>query len=291
MRVKVPPFIPFERRDKNGTIYHYGRGTVDAKGCVAAQIIAAHNFFESRNDTPPVGMLFVVGEEIGGDGMKAFASHANRTNFTAAIFGEPTEGKLASGHKGSLGVTLNVTGKAAHSAYPWLGINAIDYLVEGITALNYLAPSLPSSELLGQSTLNVGRITGGLAGNIVPENANASVSIRVAGATPDKIKDMVDIALAPVIQRAEYNNATFNLIYGAATYGEIHLDTDVPDLEVAPVFYGTDIPSLPQVDKKYLFGSSTIQIAHTALEEISQDELVLAAEAYGKILRHLVPES
>jgi acetylornithine deacetylase len=64
-KMQVGPFIPFERREKNGTIYHYGRGSVDAKGCVAAQITAAHKFFQSRSDTPGLGMLFVVGEEQG----------------------------------------------------------------------------------------------------------------------------------------------------------------------------------------------------------------------------------
>jgi acetylornithine deacetylase len=55
-------------------------------------IVASHKFFESRSDTPRLGMLFVVGEEIGGTGMKAFASYAKNTTFRAAIFGEPTEG-------------------------------------------------------------------------------------------------------------------------------------------------------------------------------------------------------
>jgi acetylornithine deacetylase len=61
-------------------------------------------------------------------------------------------------------------------------------------------------------------------------------------------------------------------------------------LEVAPVFYGTDIPSLPQVEKRYLFGTGTIEVAHTPDEMLSQDELVQAAEAYGMILESLFSE-
>lgn len=288
----VPPFIPFERREKNGTVYHYGRGTVDAKGPVAAMIVSAHKFFQSRSNsstTPRLGMLFVVGEEIGGDGMKAFASYAKNVTFRAGIFGEPTEGKLASGHKGSHGVTLEVTGRPAHSAYPWLGISAIDWLIEGMTALNQLEPYLPSSDLLGASTLNIGRISGGIATNIVPESANASVSIRIATNSTQEIRNLVEESLALVKKRAQGAGAVFNVTYAATPYPAVILDTDVPGLEVAPVFYGTDIPSLPQVEKKYLYGTSTIQIAHTALEEISQDDLVEAAEAYGMILEHLFP--
>ncbi|KAF7566570.1 ArgE, Acetylornithine deacetylase-Succinyl-diaminopimelate desuccinylase and related deacylase [Pyrenophora tritici-repentis] len=280
---KVPPFYPFERREENGTVYHYGRGTVDAKGPIATMIIATHKFFQSRTDTPSLGMLFVVSEEIGGTGMKAFAKYASNMTFRAGIFGEPTEGKLASGHKGSLRVDLNVTGKAAHSAYPWLGVSAINYLAEAIMALNMLEPALPSSELLGATTLNAGRIMGGVAGNVVPEHANASIVVRIARSEDDAVevvKDMMAGMLSPIASRAKEANATFNVLFANTTYPAPILDTDIEGLEVAPVFYGTDIPSLPQVEKKYLYGTGTIEVAHTDNEGLSQDELIQAAEAY-----------
>jgi acetylornithine deacetylase len=175
MSVQVPPYYPFERREVNDTVYKYGRGTVDAKGPIVTMVVASHKFFQSRADTPSLGMLFVVGEEIGGTGMKAFAEYASNTTFRAGIFGESTKGKLASGHNGSLRLDLGVQGKSAHSAYPWLGVSSINYLAEAIVALNMLEPALPRSELLGATTLNTGRIAGGLAGKIVPENANASM--------------------------------------------------------------------------------------------------------------------
>ncbi|KAH3943414.1 hypothetical protein HBH53_174790 [Parastagonospora nodorum] len=290
----VPPFYPFERREENGTIFHYGRGTVDAKGPVATMIIASHKFFQSRSNTPRLGMLFVVAEETGGAGMKAFASYAKNTTFRAGIFGEPTEGKLASGHKGSLGLTLDVKGKSAHSAYPWLGISAVNYLAEAIVVLNALEPALPQSELLGATTLNAGLIRGGVAGNVVPEAANASVSIRISRSEDDAVstvQGMITRMLSPLITRVEEANATFSLIWSNATYPAPILDTDVEGLEIAPVFYGTDIPSLPQVEKKYLFGTGTIEVAHTPNEGLSQDELVQAAEAYGLILESLFPSN
>jgi acetylornithine deacetylase len=169
-------------------------------------IVASHKFFGSRSDTPRLGMLFVVGEEIGGTGMKAFASYAKNTTFRAAIFGEPTEGKLASGHKGSLGLTLDVKGKSAHSAYPWLGVSAVNYLAEAIVALNMLEPALPKSELLGATTLNTGLIRGGVAGNVVAEAANASVSIRIARSEDDAVavvREMVTGMLSPLVARAK----------------------------------------------------------------------------------------
>lgn len=247
-------------------------------------IIASHKFFESRSDTLRLGMLFVVGEEIGGAGMKAFASYAKNTTFRAAIFGEPTEGKLASGHKGSLGLTLDVKGKS--------GISAISYLAEAIVALNALEPALPQSELLGPTTLNTGLVRSGVAGNVVPEAANASVSIRISRSEDDAVSTvryMITGILSPLKVRAEEANATFSLIWSNSTYPASILDTDVEGLEVAPVFYGTDIPSLPQVEKRYLFGTGTIEVAHTPNEGLSQYELVQAAEAYGLILQSLFP--
>ncbi|RYN42084.1 hypothetical protein AA0113_g12666 [Alternaria arborescens] len=289
----VPPFYPFERREENGTVYHFGRGTVDAKGPVATMIVASHKFFQSRADTPSLGMLFVVSEETGGAGMKAFAQYASNTTFRAGIFGEPTEGKLASGHKGSLRVDLDVLGKSSHSAYPWLGVSAINFLTEAIVALNMLEPALPRSELLGATTLNAGVIAGGVAGNVVPEHANASIVVRIARSEDDAVEvvqDMMAGMLSPIVARAKAANATFDVRFSNTTYPAPILDTDVEGLEVAPVFYGTDIPSLPQVEKRYLFGTGTIEVAHTPDEMLSQDELVQAAEAYGMILESLFSE-
>ncbi|RYN36158.1 hypothetical protein AA0115_g1830 [Alternaria tenuissima] len=289
----VPPFYPFERREENGAVYHFGRGTVDAKGPVATMIVASHKFFQSRTDTPSLGMLFVVSEETGGAGMKAFAQYASNTTFRAGIFGEPTEGKLASGHKGSLRVDLDVLGKSSHSAYPWLGVSAINYLTEAIVALNMLEPALPRSELLGATTLNAGVIAGGVAGNVVPEHANASIVVRIARSEDDAVdvvQDMMAGMLSPIVARAKAENATFDVRFSNTTYPAPILDTDVEGLEVAPVFYGTDIPSLPQVEKRYLFGTGTIEVAHTPDEMLSQDELVQAAEAYGMILESLFSE-
>lgn len=257
-------------------------------------IIATEKFLASREDTPSIGLLFVVGEETGGDGMRAFAEYASNTTFRAGIFGEPTEGKLASGHKGVLVLTLSVVGRSAHSAYPQLGLSAINYLSEAIVAINSLEPAFPRSDLLGPSTLNVGTVQGGLANNVIAPNATAGVSIRIArseNGSVEVVRDMIAGMIAPIIQEVQERNGTFNATFSSSNYPAQILDTDVEGLEVAPVFYGTDIPSLPQVEQRYLFGSGSIQVAHTPNEQLTQEELVQGAEAYGLILRHLFPES
>ena len=169
-------------------------------------------------------------------------------------------------------------------------MSAIKYLAEAIVALNMLEPALPRNELLGATTLNTGRIVSRLVGNVVPENANASIVVRIASREDDAVsivQDMIAGMLSPIVKRAEEANATFDIRFSNTTYPATLLDTDVEGLEVAPVFYGTDIPSLPQVEKRYSFGTGTIEVAHTPDEGLSQDELVQTAEAYGMILESL----
>ena len=115
----VPPYIPYKATAK--TIY--GRGSCDAKASVAAQIIAVEDLLASKylkkND---ISLLYVVGEETTGDGMRTInAINSIPKNWEAVIFGEPTEGKLAVGHKGLAMLDIYSHGKAAHSGYPGIG--------------------------------------------------------------------------------------------------------------------------------------------------------------------------
>jgi acetylornithine deacetylase len=104
----VPPYIA-PRLDGDRL---RGRGACDAKGIAAAMLVAADKL--ARAGENRVDLLFVVGEEKGSDGARA----ANRLQATSKFLvnGEPTESKLASGAKGSLGVTVRTRGRAAHSA-------------------------------------------------------------------------------------------------------------------------------------------------------------------------------
>lgn len=114
----------------------------------------------SREVSPnDVSLLFVVGEEIGGDGMRRV--NDLQLEWKTVIFGEPTELKLASGHKGILIFTVKAHGKAGHSGYPWLGQSANSMLLPALVALQKL--ELPSSKKYGNSTLNIGQIRGGVA--------------------------------------------------------------------------------------------------------------------------------
>lgn len=223
----VPPFWPYEVRQDNDI---RGRGTVDAKGCVAAQITAVQNLLSSREiHEGDVAMLFVVGEEVGGDGMR----RANDFNLTweTAIFGEPTELKLASGHKGMFGFRIKASGKAGHSGYPWLAESANAMLVPALAALLKLEG--PSSEKYGNTTLNVGKMEGGVASNVIAETAVALVAMRLASGTAEDAKKAVLDTMRAVDDRLEFESA----IEG---YGPVSLDSDV---EGQCTFHSASVPA------------------------------------------------
>jgi acetylornithine deacetylase len=224
----VPPYLPYELRE-HGQIW--GRGSVDDKACVATQTKAIEALLASGEvQVGDVALLFVVGEEVGGDGMK----RANDLGLTweTVIFGEPTELKLAAGHKGFMSFVVQATGKAGHSGYPWLGENANSMLMPALLALEKVA--LPSSEKYGNSTLNIGRMEGGVAANVIAETAKAEISIRIADGTPDQIRLKISDALRSVDDRLELHVLSEG-------YGPIHIDSDVEGLPLR----NHSFPSLP----------------------------------------------
>lgn len=269
---KVPPYWPYELQNNNTEIR--GRGVVDAKACIAAQIIAMEDLVSrSLVDVGDISLLFVVGEEAEGDGM----IHANNLGlkWDAIIFGEPTEGTLPRGHKGVLNLKLLAQGKAAHSGYPSLGESAIDKLLSGLEEMRRL--KLPSSERFGETTMNIGRIDAGVAPNVIPFAAEADIMFRVAGGTIDNLKQMIEKAIEP-----------FDLVisYGPDACEPVHIECDVPGFKSSVVSYGTDIPNLKGTHKSYLYGPGSIHVAHTDNEVLRVDELVGSVAAYQKLALH-----
>ena len=135
----------------------------------------------ARQAPMPVAMLFVVGEETTHDGAHAADAWARANGFRslALVNGEPTESTLALGTKGAMRVILRTVGEAAHSAYPHLGRSATRALVHLLAELDTL--ELPQDELLGETTVNIGRLEGGVADNVVAPSAEARLMARIVG--------------------------------------------------------------------------------------------------------------
>ncbi|KAK4698060.1 hypothetical protein P7C71_g110, partial [Lecanoromycetidae sp. Uapishka_2] len=273
----VPPYYGYRLREHDQI---WGRGSVDAKACVATQFQAVQELISSKEISPnDASLLFVVGEETGGDGM--LAVNDLDMKWETVVFGEPTELKLASGHKGILIFNVEAHGKAGHSGYPWLGKSANHMLIPALAALQNA--KLPWSEKYGNSTLNIGQVRGGLAANVIAEAASAKIGVRIAGGDSGVVKDLVLKIVKEVDEDLQVD------FYGGA-YGPIEIDSDVEGFDVITVNYGTDIPNLKGSHKKYLFGPGSILVAHSDHEYLSAGDLFKAVEGYKKLVKAaLVP--
>lgn len=127
----------------------YGRGTTDMKGAVAAMIEVARYYAESDR-LPPMGLAFsfVSDEEVAGDaGVKALVDD-DRLDANGCVIGEPTctggPASITIADRGSIWLTLESVGEAAHGSRPMLGQNAIDRLW---TALADVRERLENREL------------------------------------------------------------------------------------------------------------------------------------------------
>ena len=260
----VPPFFP-AHEDAD---HIYGRGSCDAKGILAAQVTAAERL--KKDGVEDFALLFLVGEETVSDGAREANLHPPGSRYI--INGEPTENKLVIGTKGNLRIDLRARGKMAHSAYPHLGVNAIDKLLDVLADLRKLP--LPVNPVLGPSTMNIGVITGGRAANVVPDEAVAQILIRI-------VEDVEPL-----------RRKITELIAGRC---ELEILRETPLLtmeklegyETTVVAFTTDLPSLTHWGRPLLLGPGSINVAHTDCECVRKADLVAAADLYYRLVRDL----
>jgi acetylornithine deacetylase len=213
----------------------------------------------------------------------------------AIVFGEPTEAKLVSGHKGNLRLIIKAFGKAAHSGYPWLGRSANEVLTRALAALMELGPNLPKSDKYGVTTINLGHIEGGVAANVVAQSANADIAIRIAEGTPEMIKHEIRkaiyLAIESFLDEDLRPEDIIELSFTSTGYGPIDIDHDIPGFDSFTVNYGTDIPWLEKTvegQKRYLYGPGSILVAHSDHEALTEEQLYEGVEGYERILLYLL---
>jgi acetylornithine deacetylase len=262
----VPPHIPLTEDEES----IHGRGSCDAKGLAAAMIAAAERLAERGERR--IGLLFVVGEENGSDGALAAANLGPRGRFL--INGEPTENRLSIGQKGSLRVDLQAAGRAAHSAYPDEGVSAIAALLDTIDRIRRMP--LPSDPLLGESTLNLGLIGGGVAPNVIAPAASAQILIRTVEPTGPLKKD-IKALLAPGV------TVDFRVELPCYKGG-----TAPPGWETTVVSYASDLPFLEPWGERYQLGPGTIRVAHTSQEHIRKADLLRGVDLYVRLASDLL---
>jgi acetylornithine deacetylase len=262
----VPPHLPLT---EDGEAIR-GRGSCDAKGLAAAMVAAAEQL--AAVGERRIGLLFVVGEENGSDGAKVAADLGPRGRFL--VNGEPTENRLSVGQKGTLRIDLTAVGRAAHSAYPEDGSNAIATLLDTIERI--CALPLPCDPLLGRSTLNLGLISGGVAPNVIAPLATAQLLLRTVEPT-DRIKDLIRERLGPGVSVAFPVELPFHKAGGAP-----------PGWDTTVVSYASDLPFLSAWGEGYQMGPGSIRVAHTAEEYILKADLLRGVDLYVRLATDLL---
>ncbi|CAD6446387.1 ee9ba5a4-af08-41ea-948d-12d734534440 [Sclerotinia trifoliorum] len=266
----VGPYIPYSRSSNGKGNEICGRGSTDAKGCMASQIMAVEELIaEESIQEGDIGLLFVVGEETNGAGMGRASEifQQDGLGFEAVIFGEPSENKLVIGHKGALAYEIIAHGKDAHSSYPELGINAISILIKVLAAIDEM--KLPGSVKLGETTTSIGLIEGGVAMNVIPAKASATVLTRLAAGTPETVIKRIET----IIANLGFDEGRVEVKFG--------FETDVKR-------GGTDVPNLKGNHKRYLIGPGSVLSAHSDHECITVDGLVKGVNDYKRIIRSLI---
>lgn len=267
----VPPF--FASREDAGHIW--GRGACDAKGIAASMVKAVEALLQAGERD--FGVLFVVGEERNSAG--AYRAAATPRGSRYIVNGEPTGNKLALGCKGALRYEVVASGKMAHSAYPELGESAIHKLVEALDGI--LRIPLPSDSLLGQSTLNIGTISGGRAPNVIADEARAEILVRLVGDSAE-----IKTALAQAVGRAS-RPACLAELREILELPALHLNS-LDGLDTTVVAFTTDIPAFGgHWGEAFLLGPGSIHVAHTPDERVPKRQLLGAVEIYQDIIRQL----
>ena len=169
-----------------GEILH-GLGTCDMKGGVAIALLMAATVTEPARD---ITYVFYEGEEIAAEFNGLGRLARERPELLAgdfAILMEPSNAGVEAGCQGTMRVEIRTTGERAHTARAWMGSNAIHALAPVLDGLNaYVAREVEIDGLTYREGLNAVAISGGVSGNVVPDEAVVTVNYRFA---PDRSEE------------------------------------------------------------------------------------------------------
>jgi succinyl-diaminopimelate desuccinylase len=168
---------PFAGETDKGRLY--GRGTSDMKCGVAAFVAATVALSAKLERSPGLELVITAGEEIGCVGAFDLVRQQGALGRAGAVIvGEPTSNYPYVGHKGAFWLYAKTQGVTAHGSMPERGDNAVYKAARAITALEHFQFENPPHSLMGQATLNVGTVRGGLNINSVPDEAAIAIDIR-----------------------------------------------------------------------------------------------------------------
>lgn len=261
----------------------HGLGATDMKGGLAVMV----HLLEDSGIEGLVG-VFYAGEEgslSGNDLGPILDAVPALADIEAGIVMEPTNREVHAGCQGSVNARVSFVGEAAHSARPWLGVNAITRAGAFLTAMDGLQPELhPIEGLDFKEVISVTRAEGGVANNIIPSRFDLNVNYRFS---PDRSTDQAVAHLEQVCQGAdefvvvdvapaaypEISHPLFQRLVTAAGGAVGHKQgwTDVAQLAAR---------GIPAIN----FGPGETALAHKPGESIALDDLTWAYDVLVRTL-------
>ena len=176
----------------------WGIGSADMKGGIAIMLSLALNVPDSAVD---MTYVFYAREEVAHKHNGLLEIEANQPELLIAdlaILGEPTSGNIEAGCQGTMRFTLELKGERAHTARPWMGRNAIHRLSGVLTAIEDYESRNPVIEgCQYREALQVVKVEGGIAGNVVPDSTTLTINHRVA---PDRSLDIAEKEIRDLLE-------------------------------------------------------------------------------------------
>lgn len=287
----------------------YGRGACDTKGGMGAMLVAVARLAEERPaGMPTVIMACTVNEEYGFTGATAltelFAASVDGIiphKPDAVVVAEPTGLDVVVAHRGVMRWRCHTRGRAAHSAHPEAGENAIYKMARVLTAIERYAKDMVgrrgSHTTCGPATMSVGTIIGGVSVNTVPDLCTIEIDRRLPPG------ENLDEAYNHLVYYLEQQPETKGLAEhdppymrgpalsdeasGPVADGLAAIIREVTgDCRTTGAAYGTDAAAISAAGvPSVVFGPGSIEQAHTVDEWVSLDQLEQAAEVFYRFGR------
>ena len=280
----------------------YGRGSCDAKGQLAAMLWAMTRL-KADAERLKANVVFVAAMDEEHTFQGALAIVADRLQAGGAVVGEPTSLQPVIAHKGVVRWGVQVLGRAAHTARPQEGVNAITGMLEVLAALraSWERTLVAEHPLLGRAAATIVSIEGGVAPNVVPDRCRATIDQRtLPGEDPDDVLRACDA----VLDRLRLAAPAWQVEREEPFVRDYALETDPHEPVVQAVMeairhvsgrqttpggvpYSTDASKLSRLGgiPCMVLGAGDIAQAHTADEYVPLDEVAQAAEIYYETAR------
>ncbi len=287
---------PFDGRISDGRVW--GRGSVDTKATMAVALaVLGEMAAAGRRPMCTIELVGTISEE--GGGLAGAGAYRDRLTERGErreqiVVAEPTMCVPVYGHKGGLGLEVEVEGRAAHSSKPHLGINALSAGARIIAAIDAEQERLASQHevgVLGAGTVSVNEMAGGRARNIIPDHCELYVGRRIADGEDyqtefARLTELVRAAALPARVKVQLaNDMGENAFFQAPGSDLVTALAEMSGNSPAVADFGTNALRYGEVaDQIVVFGPGSIDQAHQAIEWVEIAELERAANVYRQLL-------